>query len=50
MTALAMAAPPAGAHPRNNLGTWSLVLGIASVVLALGVLTGIPAIIVGNNW
>jgi hypothetical protein len=49
MTALAMAAPPAAAHPRNNLGAWSLVLGLASVVLALGVLTGIPAIIVGNK-
>ncbi|MFD2794789.1 DUF4190 domain-containing protein [Promicromonospora vindobonensis] len=49
MTALAMAAPPAAAYPRNNLGAWSLVLGIASVVLALGVLTGVPAIIVGNK-
>ncbi|MFC4627697.1 DUF4190 domain-containing protein [Promicromonospora alba] len=35
--------------PRNNLGAWSLVLGIASVVLLLGVITGIPAIIIGNQ-
>lgn len=48
MTELAMPAPPV-AHPRNNLGVWSLVLGIASVVLALGVVTGIPAIIIGNQ-
>jgi amino acid transporter len=48
MTALEMAAPSA-AYPRNNLGVWSLVLGIASIVLFLGVLTGIPAIIVGNQ-
>lgn len=48
MTALEMAAPSA-AYPRNNLGVWSLVLGIASIVLLLGVLTGIPAIIVGNQ-
>ena len=43
-----MAAPPA-AYPRNSLGVWSLVLGIASIVLALGVVTGIPAIIIGNQ-
>ncbi|MFD7307053.1 DUF4190 domain-containing protein [Promicromonospora sp. NPDC059942] len=48
MTALEMAAPSA-AYPRNNLGVWSLVLGIASIVLLLGALTGIPAIIVGNQ-
>jgi hypothetical protein len=48
MTELAMPAQPT-AYPRNNLGVWSLVLGIASVVLALGVVTGIPAIIVGNQ-
>lgn len=48
MTELAMPAPPA-AYPRNSLGVWSLVLGIASVVLALGVFTGIPAIIIGNK-
>jgi hypothetical protein len=48
MTELAMAVPPA-AYPRNSLGVWSLVLGIASVVLLLGVLTGVPAIIIGNE-
>lgn len=35
-------------YPKNSLGVWSLVLGIASFVLGLGLLTGIPAIIVGN--
>lgn len=34
MTALAMAARPA-AYSRNSLGIWSLVLGIASVVLVV---------------
>lgn len=48
MTSFAMAAPPA-AYPRNSLGAWSLVLGIASVVLLLGVFTGVPAIIIGNQ-
>ena len=48
MTALELAAPSA-AYPRNNLGVWSLVLGIASIVLLLGALTGIPAIIIGNQ-
>lgn len=48
MTELAMAARPAP-YPRNSLGAWSLVLGIASVVLALGAITGIPAIIIGNQ-
>ena len=48
MTALEMATPTA-AYPRNNLGVWSLVLGIASIVLLLGALTGIPAIIIGNQ-
>jgi hypothetical protein len=43
-----MAASPA-ALPRNNLGVWSLVLGIASIVLLLGVFAGVPAIIVGNQ-
>ncbi|MEU4383841.1 DUF4190 domain-containing protein [Promicromonospora sp. NPDC023805] len=47
-TDLTMPARPA-AYPRNNLGAWSLVLGIASVVLLLGVITGIPAIIIGNQ-
>jgi hypothetical protein len=48
MTSLAMAAQPAP-YPRNSLGVWSLVLGLASVVLLLGVFTGIPAIIIGNQ-
>ena len=48
MTELAMAPRPAP-YPRNSLGVWSLVLGIASVVLALGAVTGIPAIIIGNQ-
>lgn len=47
-TDLAMPAQP-NAYPRNSLGVWSLVLGIASVVLALGAVTGIPAIIIGNQ-
>ncbi|MBO0610503.1 DUF4190 domain-containing protein [Myceligenerans salitolerans] len=34
---------------RNSLGVWSLVLGGASFLLFLGVLTGIPAILVGND-
>lgn len=34
---------------RNALGVWSLVLGSASFLLFLGVLTGIPAILVGND-
>lgn len=37
------------ARARNQLGVWSLVLGSASFLLFLGVLTGIPAIVVGNN-
>jgi hypothetical protein len=37
------------AYPRNSLGAWSLVLGIASVVLLLGAITGVPAIIIGNQ-
>jgi hypothetical protein len=48
MTELAMAAP-SRALPGNRLGVWSLLLGIASVVLALGALTGVPAIILGNQ-
>lgn len=40
-------AAPARAH--NRLGVWSLVLGSASFLFFLGVLTGIPAILVGNN-
>ena len=49
-TATGLAMPARSAPlPRNNLGAWSLVLGIASVVLLLGVITGIPAIIIGNQ-
>ncbi|MGV8964836.1 MAG: DUF4190 domain-containing protein [Cellulomonas sp.] len=42
------AGQPAYGYPKNSLGVWSLVLGIASFVLGFGLLTGIPAIIVGN--
>jgi len=37
------------AYPKNGLAVWSLVLGIVSFVLSCGFLTGIPAVIVGNN-
>ena len=37
------------AYPKNSLAVWSLVLGIVSFVLSCGLLTGIPAVIVGNN-
>lgn len=43
-----MSATAAG-RARNSLGIWSLVLGGASFLLFLGVLTGVPAILVGNN-
>ena len=33
---------------RNDLGVWALVLGILSLVSGLFILTGIPAIILGN--
>jgi Domain of unknown function (DUF4190) len=33
---------------RNDLGVWALILGILSVV-SFGILTGIPAIILGNK-
>ncbi|KQY25374.1 hypothetical protein ASD16_08180 [Cellulomonas sp. Root485] len=36
-------------YPKNSLAVWSLVLGIVSFVLSCGFLTGIPAVIVGNN-
>ncbi|KQR15921.1 DUF4190 domain-containing protein [Cellulomonas sp. Leaf334] len=36
-------------YPKNSLAVWSLVLGIVSFVLSCGLLTGIPAVIVGNN-
>lgn len=38
-----------GYWPRNDLGVWSLVLGIAGLVLACGFVTGIPAVVVGMN-
>ncbi len=38
-----------GYWPRNDLGVWSLVLGIAGIVLACGFFTGIPAVLVGAN-
>ena len=44
--------PPPGygvAYPKNSLAVWSLVLGIVSFVLSCGLLTGIPAVIVGSN-
>ncbi len=36
-------------YPKNSLGVWSLVLGIVAFVLSCGLLTGIPAIIVGHR-
>jgi hypothetical protein len=41
-------AAPAMAYPKNDLAVWSLVLGIAGIVLSCNIITGIPAIIVGN--
>ena len=38
-----------GSYPKNNLGVWSLVLGLVGIVLSCGLFTGIPAIIVGNR-
>lgn len=38
-----------GYWPRNDLAVWSLVLALAGIVLACGFLTGIPAVIVGQN-
>lgn len=35
--------------PKNNLAVWSLVLGICSFVLSCFFVTGIPAVIIGNN-
>lgn len=40
--------PPAY-YPKNSLAVWSLVLGIAAFVLGFGLLTGIPAVIVGSS-
>ncbi|AEE45936.1 DUF4190 domain-containing protein [Cellulomonas fimi] len=36
------------AYPKNNLGVWALVLGIASLVMC-GFVSGIAAIIIGNK-
>lgn len=41
--------PYATPFPKNSLGVWSLVLGIVSVAMCLGLLSGIPAIIVGHK-
>lgn len=38
-----------GPYPKNNLGLWALILGIASIVLSCGFLTGIPAVIFGRQ-
>ena len=35
-------------YPKNNLGVWSLVLGLVGIVLC-GIFTGIPAIILGSK-
>jgi hypothetical protein len=34
---------------KNSLGIWALVLGIVSLVCCLGLLAGIPAIILGKK-
>jgi len=39
--------PPAYYYPRNDLGVWSLVLGIAGLVLGCVFFTGVPAVVVG---
>ena len=36
-------------YPKNSLGVWALVLGIASFVLSCAFVTGIPAIIIGRQ-
>ncbi len=41
--------PPAYVYPKNDLAVWSLVLGIAGIVLGCLFLTGVPAVIVGRN-
>ncbi len=38
-----------GMYPKNNLGIWALILGIASIVLSCGFLSGIPAVILGRQ-
>ena len=40
---------PYAAYPKNSLGVWALVLGVASLVLSCFFLTGIPAIILGRQ-
>jgi hypothetical protein len=40
--------PGAGGTQSNSLGVWSLILGLAGFVCSLGLLAGIPAIIVGR--
>ena len=37
-----------GTYPQNNLGVWSLVLGLVAIFVC-GLLAGIPAVIVGNK-
>lgn len=37
-----------GTYPKNNLGVWALVLGLVSFFVC-SIVTGIPAIIVGNK-
>jgi Domain of unknown function (DUF4190) len=37
-----------GTYPQNNLGVWSLVLGLVAIFVC-GLLAGIPAVIVGNR-
>lgn len=34
---------------KNSLGVWALVLGIISIVCSLGLLAGIPAMILGKK-
>jgi hypothetical protein len=36
-------------QPENNTGLWAMILGILSLVLSLGFITGIPAIIMGKK-
>jgi len=43
------ATPYGAVYPKNQLGVWALVLGIASFVLSCGLFTGIPAIIIGRQ-
>lgn len=43
-----MGMPMGASEEKNSLGVWALVLGIVSI-LCCGLVTGIPAIIVGNN-